>query len=234
MSLDEPMPVAAGLARARQALVEAGGQPRRDPAMAEAWGEDAEEIAAAQARSLETMREVRWHSLVPQRFHRAHLEDLEADARRQIEEWRTYAPRPNLVLFGPVGTGKTHAAIAAVREDWMTVGVDFRFLPTTELLDMLRPGGDPHALDDVIEVPRLVLDDLGHERATDWTGERLGAVINRRWMEERPVIATTNLSASELREAVGDRTYSRLIGSDAVVVSLAGDDRRKEPRRRSA
>lgn len=137
------------------------------------------------------------------------------------------SPRPNLVLLGAVGVGKTHAALAAARADHER-GLEVVFLPVVELLDLLRPGGPEHALDDVMHCDRLVVDDLGHERSTDWTWERLGAVVNRRWLEERPIIATSNLDPPELSAAVGERTYSRLVGDGAVVIHVAGDDRRRK------
>lgn len=99
------------------------------------------------------------------------------------------------------------------------------FVPVVEMLDDLRPGGPEGYLSDLMGVDRLILDDLGLERPTDWTIERLYALVNRRWLEERPTIATTNLSPQALEEAVGARMFSRLAGA-AVSIGIAGPDRR--------
>jgi DNA replication protein DnaC len=49
-----------------------------------------------------------------------------------------------------------------------------------------------------IRADLLVLDDLGRERVTDWATERLYVLVNARYGELRPTIATTNLRPSEL------------------------------------
>lgn len=209
---------------------------------------DTPDLEAVRGAGMARMRAERWHLLVPQRFHRAELADFDdpqADTyqptlARDLEEWAARPAGRNLVLLGPVGTGKTHAAIAAarLRHD---VGDDVRFLPVVEMLDLLRPGGPERALYDLADVGCLVLDDLGSERPTEWTAERMYALLNRRWMEERPTVCTSNLPATRavapegygdatLDEAVGHRIFSRLVGSGAVICRLTGPDRRRQRR----
>ena len=67
-------------------------------------------------------------------------------------------------------------------------------------------------------------------KRTEWTAERLYALINRRWLEVRPTVCTTNLDPDQLREAVGERVFSRLVGNGAVVLRLTGHDRRRKRR----
>jgi DNA replication protein DnaC len=224
--VSDPKPLAAGLVQARAALDAAAGPSRVSP-IADL---DLDAMAAERDAGIAEQRASAWRTICPQRFHRATLDDLDGPVVRQIAEWREQHPRPNLVLTGPVGTGKTHAALAAVRDDYLVRGLGVRFLTIVEALDLLRPGGPDGAMDDLLDVPRLVLTDLGAERPTDWTAERLYALIDRRWMEERPVIADTNLEpgpGGPLCTHLGERTYSRLVGSDAVVVRLGGKDRRR-------
>lgn len=97
-----------------------------------------------------------------------------------------------------------------------------------ELLDLLRPGGPEGALYDLADLELLILDDLGSERPTEWTAERLYALVNRRWLEERPTIVTSNLASGELQQAVGPRVYSRLVGNGSVGIGLSGPDRRRK------
>lgn len=230
MSAVEPEHISAGLAAARAALAVAAG-PEPEPLPAGTFDPATE--AALASRHLGGLRELHWSAVCPQRFHAATLADApDSKAGADLQAWAAMVgPRPNLVLVGAVGVGKTHLALAAVRDDYVERGLEVLFRPVAELLDDLRPGGDPTALDRYVHVERLVLDDVGAERPTDWSAERLGLVINRRWMEERPVIATTNLEPGpngELVQALGERTYSRLVGSDAVVVRLSGADRRRQ------
>lgn len=202
-------------------------RPREVVIDADAFDEDA--ARAMSAEGLAGLRADAWRRWCPQRFVDATLQDAPDSIADELIGWsRTAGPRPNLVLTGPVGTGKTHLAFAAVRSDYITRGLDVVYAPVSEMLDRLRPGGPEDALDDYVHADRVIIDDLGAERPTDWTAERLYLVVNRRWMEERPSVVTTNLEPAALREALGERTYSRLVGSDAVVLRLGGDDRRRQ------
>lgn len=219
----EPVPIGAKVEQAREAWRRTAevraelrdGSPIED-----------DELIEARRLGLSAARDARWHRIIPQRFHRASLSDFGGTVARDLSEWSTNPSGRNLVLTGPVGTGKTHAAIAACRPAH-DLGLDVLFLPVVELLDALRPGGtDEVSIQDVAAVDRLVIDDLGTQRDTDWTHERLEAVINRRWMEARPTIVTTNLDAQALRERFRESTYSRLVGG-ALGIRLTGDDRRR-------
>lgn len=173
-------------------------------------------------------RRAYWARIVPSRFAFAALDTLEPDVAPLLEEWSAHPGGANLVLFGPVGTGKTHAALAAARAR-AYAGDEVKFFPIIELLDHLRPDGPKGAFSTLAEADLLVIDDLGEERATDWTAERLGALINRRWMEEKPTIATTNLSRADLETYLGERAFSRLAGAGVVAIVLSGRDRRRRP-----
>lgn len=196
-------------------------------------------------QTLHLRRNATWQRAIPGRFQWAALGDL-ADQPPEVvaalDDWASDPDGRNLLLLGPVGVGKTHAAVAAARGPHFERGTDVRFLPVVELLDLLRPGGPENALYDLADTDLLVLDDLGSERPTEWTAERLYALINRRWLEVRPTVCTTNLPATRrdapegyqgatLDEAVGERVFSRLVGNGAVVLRLTGHDRRRKVRR---
>jgi DNA replication protein DnaC len=180
---------------------------------------------------LEERRSGMWSRAIPSRFLWADLADFTdqpGSVRAGLAEWAANPAARNLVLLGPVGVGKTHAAVAACRPQAIDHGTEVVFTPVVELLDMLRPGGPEHALADLGHADLLVIDDLGSERPTDWTAERLYALVNRRWLEERPTVATSNLEPEPLREALGERVFSRLVGNDAMVLRLTGHDRRRK------
>jgi DNA replication protein DnaC/primosomal protein DnaI len=132
-----------------------------------------------------------------------------------IRMLRTGSQPGGLYLFGPVGTGKSTLAALAAR-GWVEQGGTAFFVPVAHLLDMLRPGGQEMA-EDVAEsqaalktrltnVGLLVLDDIGAERVTGWSRERLLVVINTRYDELRPTIYTSNwdLDAMSHRLSGGD------------------------------
>lgn len=170
--------------------------------------------------------EQRWRRVIPQRFIDAEISQLDNAARTALCEW--VEQLSNLVLLGPVGTGKTHAAVAALKLA-NEAGYSIAFSPVVELLDELRPGRDVDSgerLRWLTEVRVLLLDDLGAEKSTEWTHERLYALVNRRWLECRPTIVTSNLTSEQLAESVDARLYSRL-SDGAIAYRMAGADRRR-------
>lgn len=190
--------------------------------------ESAERFAYEDVERRERLRS----KVMPTRFHDARAEHLDGPVADAVAEWRD-EPWRNLVLLGAVGVGKTYAAAAATRLAVMD-GWYAAFWPVVDLLDALRPGTEGEGasvLEGCKEVQLLVLDDLGAERPTDWTAERMYSLVNDRWLNERPIIVTSNLSASGGRgpfvDAVGPRMYSRLVDG-AVIAQAAGEDRRRQ------
>lgn len=188
------------------------------------------ELAEVEDRPLAPdWRTERWNAAIPNRFRWATVDKLKlGPARADLVTWAEHAehPVPNLVLYGPTGTGKTWAAVAAARAHFER-GSEVRFCPVVELLDDLRPGGDPDLWARVVhDTDVLILDDLGAHKATEWADERLYAIVNRRWLDERPTIATTNHDPDSLRDSIGERMFSRLCGGDAVVLGMTGADLR--------
>lgn len=177
-----------------------------------------------------------WVSMCPTRFHDVSWEWLGAEHPPEVTDtllaWARIDPRPNLVLLGPVGTGKSGTAVLACDAEWNSRGHAMEFWPSVELLDGLRPDG-ALTVDRLARVARLIVDDLGAEKPTEWAMERLYALLNRRWLDERATIVTSNLTPEQLREAVGERLYSRLVGDGAVVVRLGGGDRRRTSTRKA-
>jgi DNA replication protein DnaC len=76
--------------------------------------------------------------------------------------------------------------------------------------------------------PLLIIDDLGVERGTDFALEQVYAVVNERYKSGLPLIVTTNLAISEIREAqdeAHDRIFSRLLEM-CTPIQIQGNDRR--------
>lgn len=172
----------------------------------------------------------RWDA-IPREFRTAVLDDLEpGEVLDELAAWSTSPTTPpNLLLLGPIGVGKSHAAVAACRPH-VDDGATVEFVPVLELLDRLdwrRP--DSHAyLEWCCSVDLLIADDLGTERPNEWNGERLHIIVNRRRLDGLPLVATSNIEPTELEPAVGPRTFSRLVGG-ATVLRMSGRDRRRKP-----
>lgn len=163
------------------------------------------------------------------RFAGARFSDLDEQLREVVIKWMAdvYAGRgTNLVLLGPVGVGKTHAACAAANHAAETVRYDVKFSVVVEMFDDLRPGG-PETVESLAEANLLVLDDLGIEKRSEWTDERLYAIVNRRWRHMRPTVVTSNLTTEQMEECVTERVWDRLIGNNAARYWMGGESRRK-------
>ena len=182
-------------------------------------------------RDPEARAAARWSQAIPNRFQWAELEQLHADQQREtLTLWAEAGTTGNLIVHGPVGTGKSYAAVAACRRRHDR-GEEVHWWPIVELLDGLRDEVADSAVVSVLfdrltqDADVLVLDDLGGHRSTEWADERLYAIINRRWLDERPTVVTTNLSGKALTDSLGQRVMSRLVDG-ATIVHLDGADLR--------
>jgi DNA replication protein DnaC len=104
-----------------------------------------------------------------------------------------------LFLHGLPGVGKTHLAVAVLRQLIETKGVRGLFYDTRDLLRVIRSTYDPNAREAELDVLRpvmtadvLVLDDLGAEKSSDWVDETLNLIVNTRYSEKRLTIFTSN------------------------------------------
>jgi DNA replication protein DnaC len=171
---------------------------------------------------------------IPKRYDHCTLENFEAYndslkravsyARIVVSEFpvRTTERDRGLLLIGLPGVGKTHLAVAMLKECIHKGGTGL-FYTTIDLMAALRStysGQDSmtesSVLKAVTEADVVVLDEMGRERVSEWRDEMLHLVVNARYSNRRPTIFTTNYDIADiddpdaLQVRVGMRIYSRL------------------------
>ena len=61
-----------------------------------------------------------------------------------------------------------------------------------------------------VDVPLLVIDDIGSSRQTDWAANEIAALIERRYAHALPTLVTTNQTLDQIADNIDARTASRL------------------------
>ena len=153
-----------------------------------------------------------------------------------------------LLFTGDNGVGKTHLAVAVLRELVAGKGASGRYWDFHELIREIKSSYDHETktselqvLEPVVEADLLLLDDLGAWKMTDWMNDTLFYILNSRYMAKRATLITTNyqdvtreaaVAADPLRrkeflvERIGQRLRSRLMEM-CLVVRMQGDDHRQ-------
>ena len=147
-----------------------------------------------------------------------------------------------LLLEGQPGVGKTHLAVAVLKQVIATAGARGLFYDTRDLLRVIRSTYDPSIRTTELEVLRpvmtadlLVLDDLGAEKTSEWVDETMNLIVNTRYNERRLTIFTSNYldipddtDPNSLLFRIGFRMRSRL-HEMCEFLQLDGADYRELP-----
>jgi DNA replication protein DnaC len=166
-----------------------------------------------------------------------------------------------VILAGPVGTGKTHLLVAALRHLSLEHSVRVAYVELSLLYAQIRRGfQDGKSGGEIIgplsQIEVLAIDELGKGRGSAFELETLDELIARRYNAGKVTLFATNyslkapeeklqrgiVSTADLLDAgkdsrllcdrVGDRIYSRLIAMcDFVEFPFSTPDHRKNPLR---
>jgi len=118
-----------------------------------------------------------------------------------------------LLLSGGIGLGKTYISKCIMRRviERGIIAASFTAYRLFSMFHQHRLGEDVD-LDPILEVPLLIIDDIGTEPMTkNVTKEYFFDLINERGAAGRKTVIVTNLPFHELDERYGERIFSRLM-----------------------
>jgi len=194
---------------------------------------------------------------IPKRYENCTLDNYEVhhpsqgDALKISKKFVKNFPAQDigLLYIGPCGVGKTHLAVAVIRELILKKGAYCLFYDFRELIRDIQNSYTPDSevsetdiLSPVFNCEVLVLDELGAKRPTAWVEETIFYIINSRYNQKRVTLFTSNYldleEEPDRREAYykkGDETLVDRIGvrlrsrlyEMCKVVNIAGEDYRK-------
>ena len=128
-----------------------------------------------------------------------------------------------LLMMGDYGLMKTTLAVAVLRQ-WLDTGHSGLIVPMCSLLDNLYTMRTLNKEEwakyeqRLRSIPLLVLDDLGGENTDQsWVISKVDSIITERYNKMLPVIATTNLSKSELMGTYSGRIMDRLRATSKIL-----------------
>jgi DNA replication protein DnaC len=147
-------------------------------------------------------------------------------ASRLVDEYP--AVETGLLFMGSVGVGKTHLAIAVLRDLIQKKGVTCLFYESGSLLKAIQDSYNPvsqtsemRVLAPVYQAEVLVLDELGATVPTNWVRDTLYQIINTRYNNKKLTIFTTNY----LDEVFVERQDDGQIGGRATFSKKESDTR---------
>jgi DNA replication protein DnaC len=139
------------------------------------------------------------------------------------------AVETGLLFMGTVGVGKTHLAIAVLKDLIEKKGVTCLFYESGSLLKAIQDSYNPvsetsemRVLAPVYQAEVLVLDELGATVPTNWVRDTMYQIINTRYNNKKLSIFTTNYldearaRADENSDAGEMKRKSRTFASDRI------------------
>lgn len=167
-------------------------------------------------------------------FEKQHQGKAFETAKKYAEGFGTII-KNGLFFYGKAGAGKTHLAVSIARYIIEEKQVAVKFARVIDLLmdirrtynadEYFRTENETELLRKYSTIPLLILDDLGTEKSTEWSRQIFYQIIDSRWIDDKPIIITSNLSLRELAERFDDRISSRIGGSCEVFEAKPHDYR---------
>ena len=117
-----------------------------------------------------------------------------------------------LLISGAVGIGKTYL-LAATALELVQKGIAVRFVDFFQLLSELRAGytdgkADKTLLEPLIQTEVLIIDELGKGRNVDWEQTILDQLVNGRYNQGKPIVASTNYKLEKVQDEIVQNQFN--------------------------
>jgi DNA replication protein DnaC len=184
-------------------------------------------VTRCDCQAIEQTEQLLQQARIPPRYEHCALENFDVrrslstgEANPSLAAAKIYAQRfvdeyPTdfgLLFVGPTGVGKTHLAVAVLRELVLRKGVGCLFYDFHDLLKAIRDSYNPISqnsemsiLQPVLDAEVLLLDELAASNPSDWVKETLQHIINSRYNHKKVTLITTTLPFG-VRPPVSGRT----------------------------
>ena len=158
--------------------------------------------------------------------------------RQYCDKWEEMSRKNiGLIFFGGVGTGKSFYSGCIANEIIKRYLMPVIVTSIPRILNQLFSTKNKNEyIKELVNIPLLVIDDLGAVRETDYALEQVYTVIDERYKAEKPLIVTTNLSYDELKNPADirlKRIYDRVIEM-CVPFNISGVSRREQKAKEKA
>jgi DNA replication protein DnaC len=202
-------------------------------------------------RCLESVRVERLlvEARIPKRYEHCDLDSYLINDKSQ-KEAKIYVQRflgkyplieYGLLFLGTCGVGKTHLAVALLKQVIMEKGDGGLFYDFRDLLreiqgswNSISQASEIEVLKPVLDAKVLVLDELGANKPTEWVRDTIAHIINCRYNDKKLTIFTSNYldtptkpGEEVLTDRIGVRLRSRLYEM-CREVEIRGMDFRQE------
>lgn len=152
---------------------------------------------------------------------------------RYTEKWESmYEQNMGILFYGNVGTGKTFYS-ACIANKLIDKNISVLMTNIPALISSMNKNFESEKtelLNRISKVPLLILDDLGIERDTGYSYEKLQEIIDTRYRSGKPLIVSTNLTLQQLsnpEDTRYKRVYDRVL-SMCYPIEIKGLSRRRE------
>lgn len=171
-------------------------------------------------QELQRMERLRLASLIENRLKNANLTTFQQTkdnaqlykiVRNYVQNFdEMYRNNQGLLLYGPVGTGKSYAA-ACIANELLNQKIPVIMTSFVKILQMIQDKQveESELIARLNNAKLLIIDDLGTERNTDYGLEKVYNVIDSRYLAGKPLILTTNLMLTDMKENM-DTRYKRI------------------------